>query len=334
MSQSISSNIAKVLPSVALHHSPQWMGAGGRRRVRGGGEFPLQSSSRSDRGFTLIELLVASFVGIMLIGMMLQSVNSLRRVYSRDIISTRVNQDLRGSLDMIGINVRQAGENLTVNFPAIEIIDGASGAPDELFLRRNLLDEVLNVCVDISEGSSTTSIYFATVAADPGCVFSDNQHNYNTWRAERLAAADSTLDAYAFNSATREGEFLLYTGENNDGTELSLTRLNGTWQHEYTIGSSAIYLLEEWHFRLQGDVLQLIVNGDDSNVLNVAFGLTDFQISAMMQDGSTQAALGRDDDWTTLAALSVSLTAEATFAGNTIERSLTSQFFPRNILSN
>jgi len=108
----------------------------------------------------------------------------------------------------------------------------------------------------------------------------------------------------------------------------------GTWEHTYNTGSSAIYILEEWLFRLNGDVLQLIIDGDDENALNVAFGLTDFQVTARMQDDTTLDSLGAADNWTSLKSLEVTLAGEDSFAGETIEASLTSEFFPRNILSN
>jgi len=87
-----------------------------------------------------MELLVASFLGLIILALGAQSTLSLRRLYLHDIVRTRVNQDLRGSLDMIGVNIRQAGENFTMSFPAIQIVNGTGGAGDQLILRRNLLD--------------------------------------------------------------------------------------------------------------------------------------------------------------------------------------------------
>ena len=288
----------------------------------------------SDKGFTLFELLVASFIGLTIFALAAESVLSLRRVYSHDVVGTRLIQDLRGSLDMIGINVRQAGENFTVYFPALEIVNGSSGAPDELIMRRNLLDEVLNVCTDIAAGSTETTIYFATAGTDAGCTRSDNLPNYNAWRDYRLAATGQQLTAFAYDPSLRSGEFFVYSGENDSGSELTITRTAGAWAGSYSLGSGALYILEEWKFRLQGDVLQLIVNGDTTNTLNVAFGITDFQVRAHLEDGSVLDSLAASDDWTALSAIEVTLTAQAAFAGQTETKSLSARFFPRNVLSN
>lgn len=288
----------------------------------------------SDSGFTLFELLVASFIGLTVFALASESVLSLRRVYSHDIVGTRLIQDLRGSLDMIGVNVRQAGENFTMAFPAVEIVNGSSGAPDELIMRRNLMDEVLNICTDITAGSAVTSIFFATAGTEPGCARTDNLVNYSAWRTYRLAAAGQQVKAYAYNPGLRTGEFFVYASETDSGTELNITRSAGVWANDYTIGSGAVYILEEWHFRLQGDVLQLIIDGDVDNALNVSFGLTDFQVRAHLEDGSVVDALAATDDWTQISALEVSLSAEGAFAGETLSKSLSARYFPRNVLSN
>ena len=94
-------------------------------------------------GYTLIELLVALAVASALLGATLAVAMSSRESYTTDQNRTRTNQNLRAALDLVGIEIRQSGERLPSDFPALEIVDGAEGAPDRLILRRNLLDEVL-----------------------------------------------------------------------------------------------------------------------------------------------------------------------------------------------
>jgi type IV pilus assembly protein PilW len=228
---------------------------------------------------------------------------------------------------------RESGENLSSVFPAFEIINGAAGAPDELIIRRNLLDEVLNLCTALSAGSGTSEVFFAVASApSSACTYSNNNFNYTQWRSYRLANSGTTK-AFIYNVSTQLGEFFDYSGETNTGTTYSITRSGGTWQNTYSVGSSSIYLLEEWRFRVQDGVLQLLENGDTASPRNVVAGITDFQILAVLADGTTQEAWGRTDRWNNINALDVRLSGSESFAGRAVTRSLSSRYFPRNILS-
>ena len=64
------------------------------------------------------------------------------------------------------------------------------------------------------------------------------------------------------------------------------------------------------------------------------FGITDFQVTLHMVDGSTKTSFDRNDNWTSIAGVEVSLTAEESFRGAPMSRTQSSRFFIRNILSN
>ena len=288
----------------------------------------------SDKGFTVAELLVASMMSLLILAMALESTNSMRRLYMHDIVRTRLNEDIRGALDIVGVNIRQSGENLARSFPAIQIVDGSSGAPDQLILHRNLLDEVLGVCTAISAGSSAADIFFADGSTTAGCDYASNNRNFTSWRDYRLADANQSVKAYIFNISTKAGEFFNYNSETNTGTQYYLTRSAGTWGSNYDVGSSAIYVLEKWQFRVVDEVLQLVIDEQEDNVLNVAFGIKDFQVVAHMTDGTDRNVLGTADNWTGIAYLSLSITAESSFGAQPISSTLSSRYFPRNILSN
>lgn len=286
-----------------------------------------------NKGFTLIELLVAGMIGLVLMGLAFASLMAQRELLYYDFIRTRVNQNLRGAFDILGANIREAGENLPGSFPAVEIIDGGEG-PDELILRRNLLDEVLKVCQNIAGGSGDR-VYFATAGELEGCSYGDNLQSYNTWRTHRLTKGGS-VRAYIHDTGLNEGEFLDYNNEANTGTELYVTR-TGTWSRDYTVGSSAVYMIEEWHFRvggLDGDLLELIENGLVDNPMNVVADIQDFELRAYMQDGSIKDSLTNLDDWTTLRGVEVKLVGRGSFNNRAINPELTAKFFPRNVLSN
>ncbi len=289
---------------------------------------------RFDKGFTVVELLVASTVSLLLLAMALESTNSMRRLYMHDIVRTRLNEDIRGTLDIVGVNIRQSGENLARGFPAIQIIDGASGAPDHLVLHRNLLDEVLAVCVALTAGSTTSDIVFADGTTTQGCDYASNNRNYTSWQNYRLADSNQSVRAYIYNISSKAGEFFNFISETDTGTQYLISRQAGTWGNNYDVGSSAVYILEKWEFRVVDDVLQLIVDGQEDNALDVAFGIQDFQVSAHMNDGTDKSALTSADDWTDIAYLNLTISADDSFGGQSISSTLSSRYFPRNILSN
>jgi hypothetical protein len=274
-------------------------------------------------------------IGMIILAMCLTTTLWNRSMYSHDLVRTRLNQNLRSALDIVGITIREAGENLVSTFPALEIVDGASGAPDEVVLRRSLIPEVLNFCQNIASGTNNADIYFAnslgTIAA---CDYASNQHNFTVWQSERALQAGNLI-AYAFDPITRNGEFINISAETDTGSEYYLTRSAGTWQNNYTAGIGAVYILEEWRFRVQNNYLQLIQDGDTANPLNVAFGITDFQVTLSMADGTTLTSFAAVDNWSQIRTVNITLIGnDALPKGQIINSSLTSNFFLRNILSN
>ncbi|RMG39430.1 MAG: hypothetical protein D6719_13380 [Candidatus Dadabacteria bacterium] len=293
----------------------------------------MKLSLHAQTAFTLIEMVVAMALGMLILGMAVSTTISNRELYETDSTRLKVNQNLRAALDFMGLNVREAGENLSASFTAIEIIDGQAG-PDELIIRRNLKDEVLKLCVDLAAGSTVQDVLFATSGTTPGCIYSDNTHNYSVWRDYRLQSEAQEVKAYIYDASSGLGEFFTYDSESDNGFELSIHRKDGSWANNYSSAATAIYILEEWRFRLNGDVLELIENSDFSAPQGIVYGIEDFQVSAIENDGTVKQAFGSNDDWTALKAIRVTLLGDASYRGNSIARSATAEFFPRNILSN
>src|SRR5262245_36038760 len=99
-------------------------------------------------GFSLLEMLVAMSVVLLVAAAAMSMAQSSRRLYNSDGARVAVDQNLGIGMNMLGIDVRQAGERVQADLPAIEIVDGVSG-PDTLIIRRSLLDAVLPVCKTI-----------------------------------------------------------------------------------------------------------------------------------------------------------------------------------------
>lgn len=305
------------------------------------------SSRRSIRassdGFSILELLVAlaivSIVGAAALNLAL----SARGIFEQDQQRTAINQNLRSGIDLLGIDVRQAGERMPGNAPAIEIVNGTSSAPDELMLRRNILDYVLPVCKNINSGTARDQAFVALKkgggTVPPGCSpvpDSDGDgwpDNLGAWRNYRLSHGGSVL-AYIYNPVTKLGEFFTYDAE--DKSTFHIHRANGApWTYDYPMGQQpSIYILEQKRFLMSGDVLQYVLNEDSAHPYNLVNHLENFQVRALLDDGTALTTMPSTADWTRLQSVEVKLVGSATFSGRTLRRTLMSRFFPRNILSN
>src|SRR5690606_49337 len=93
----------------------------------------------TEGGFTLLEVLVSMSLTGILMAMVIGSVLLFQGGYATDVVRTRVNSNLRSAMDILSMNIRQAGENLQASFPAVIVEDGEGGAPDVLRVRRSLI---------------------------------------------------------------------------------------------------------------------------------------------------------------------------------------------------
>lgn len=288
----------------------------------------IRFTHSSAKGFTLIEFMVNMLVASVILLPALSFTTLHRRVLVNDSSKTKLVQNLRGALDVIGATVRVAGENLPSSFPAVLV---TSGLTDEIRLRRNLIDEILPVCSAVTAGN--TQITFGVTTSPPaGCVYSGQTTAYNSWRNYRINNG-GTVKAYIYNSSTKTGEFFFYSGEQNTG---SIYRINSTsgLGGSYPVGSSTVFILEEWKIDMSSDMLRLIENNDSASPLNVAFGMTDFQASVYMQDGSTKTSFAGTDQWNQIKSIELALSGSENSGYSSISRTISGRYFPRNVLSN
>jgi type IV pilus assembly protein PilW len=278
-------------------------------------------------------MLVASVVA----GAALSVTLSSRQLLDADQKRSQVNQDLHIGLDLLGIDLRQAGERLPGDFPAVELLNGTSGAPDTLIIRRNLLDEVMPLCKRIDAGTTTDEVQvYKTgtvgcnkVADTNGDTWPDN---IGAWRSYRIANGGA-VKAYVYNPVLKQGEFFVYDGDGSTKAFLSQAD-TGPWTYTYKVNQVCrVYVIEERRYALNGSVLQLVINEDTAQAQNVLDGVTDFQLQALLENGTTVDTLDASDLWGDLAAINVSVTGATTVDGETVTRTLTSQYFPRNVLS-
>lgn len=284
----------------------------------------------NSRGFTLIELLAATSAGLLILSFAVPFTSMFRDTMGNDIAKSRISSSLRGGMDIIGADIRVAGENLPSVFPAVELTNGASGAADTLYLRRNLLDEILPVCAASAAGATT--ITFANNSTVAGCSYSGQTTAYNSWRNYRISQG-GTVRAYIFNTVTKLGEFIRYNNDVNGGTSYSVRTASGLTR-AYPAGSSAMYMLEEWRINLASNSIQIQTNQDATTLGTISFGITNMQVSILMQDATTKTAFTTADAWDQIKSIDLTLTGVDEYRNQNITRSLIGKFFPRNVLSN
>lgn len=121
-----------------------------------------QFTQGSNKGFTLLELLVTLVVASVITGLALKLIVDQRQLFLNDQSRTQVNQNLRASLDLVGADIKQAGERLTTStLPVVKIINGSATdpkVPDELVLQRLVIAESLPVCKTVTIGTTTSEI--------------------------------------------------------------------------------------------------------------------------------------------------------------------------------
>jgi len=294
----------------------------------------------SDRGFSLVELLVAFAVsGIVLAAAMTLAIEN-RALVTRDQGRAEVNESLRVSLDMMGTDVREAGERLPSDFPAFEVLDGPSGTPDTLIVRRNLLDEVLPLCGTITGGLSTNEIPVADYGTSPtaGCSPLPDADgdgwadNIGAWRRYRTAHGGA-LWAFLYDPVVRRGEWFHYDGEGGSSNERLHRANTDVWSRTYSAANQCrVYLIEERRYYVSGQTLELELDHEDTP-RNVTAGLSDFQVRVVLQDGTILDGMDASVDWSSVQAVELQLTGSVAMKDRAVVRTLSAEFLPRNVLS-
>ncbi len=280
----------------------------------------------------MVAIGLSALIALMIVSVALAN----RNIYQRDIVRTRVNQNVRAALELIGAEVRQAGERLPASFPAIQLTDGGSTTPDTLVLRRNLLDDALFGCGDLAAGAVTTSIPLSrNGAVQSACIYANQLGKMNSW-ASYITALGASPKVYVFNQTTRAGEFMQLTGSptTNTGTVIRLNITGITPANSYVAEATWLYILNQWQLGVNSGVLRIVENNESATPQNVVDQITNFQVQLVMQDGSIVDSLAATGSWTSIQAVRVTITGEETNAqGQVLTRTLSSDFFPRNILS-
>jgi Tfp pilus assembly protein PilW len=322
---------------------------------------------RKDSGFTITEVMVAGLMSTLILGGSMELSNSLRKMVVQDQTRIQMNQNLRTSLDLIGQDVRQAGERLSSTDQAVQVINGSGSDPDTLTLSSDTGGlPKLPLCAPINSGSSRDNVDVADnlspnspnyrTACDKANRDSNDSGNWpddlEQWKDYRVNNG-SVVYAYIYDPTTNVGEFFTYDDEDSSGTKLH--RANGTaWANNYTTNAYVVLGYQRKTYRLVnnpsrvGDrFLELTINDATNNGVTkkLANRLADFQVQAWMPNDTTaktnfpsvtSGGTTTTYSWQGLENLEVKLKSTTPSSNSGISTSnltTTGKFLPRNTLS-
>ena len=312
------------------------------------------SRSLRTRGFTILELLIALAVGGLVLSMALALTLANRDLMSADEARTALNQNLRSGADIIGDDIRIAGERLRGSPPTLMPIVIRNNT---IMLRNNEEDIVMTLCQDKLRVSDT-KIYISREGTSTHSGCQSSPEKAQVWKDRRTGKEgkpgynpNGTVLVYVHkpdtsgnpNQDNSQGEFFQYKSEGKDSGGFFIVRPSGGSGKEYTAltGPSAnpkfqpkMYFLEERRYELKDGVIKLRTSDNlGPEGVGVIDNVSEMGIVAVMNDGTRQSTLDKPSDWLKLRAIEITLEGTVTVRGKPITRKLVSQIFPRNVLS-
>jgi hypothetical protein len=274
-----------------------------------------KSQRSSTQGLTLTELIVSTVVATMVISVSLGGAIFNRELYAQDEVRTRVNQSLRSSMDLLGADVQQMGEQIRrddPNFPVVELTRNPTNPTDDnwnstLIMRRNLLPP-LTVCQNLGDPGNDTANPVVPPTAQNNITqirvferdlnpnddvrpFGACPELLNELDTTSAPAADTilerwntarinnggTLRAFLYDGSGG-GQFVTVTGStspDNDSRFITIQAANGI--QFYANGSARLYLLEQRQYQVDANNnLQLTI--DAGTPQTIVSGIQRFQV--------------------------------------------------------
>jgi hypothetical protein len=212
----------------------------------------------------------------------------------------------------------------------------------------------------------------ATADRNGNSVPDDNIERWSNYRLDSARSGAPVINAYIFDG-TNTGEAFPYTGEGRTTTNFTiagsgrrlevrrftLSRGSGSWPST-SIRRYFLYIVEERRYRLDGDTLEVVVNGAAPTKL--VNGLNQFQITVNRQPSlsantipedfcwrnpsATGATVlgapipaapdtcGTNNTWSSIQSIDVTVAAASTTQGQVAsDRTQTKRYFPRSVSS-
>lgn len=244
---------------------------------------PTQKNS----GFSLIELIVAMAVSSIIIVLASQALLQTQSSFSRDQRRVSANQKMSSVLELVGREIRQAGELITdPDFPTIQVVPLSAGenAPVSLIIYR-AISTPISMCTTHADGAAVNRLFFAVNTATnltcqvlptgitAGNIFPTEQQE--GWISQRTAAGGRALGMVANNplpvGSRRAFRPFIYNSELSDpgidSLNLSIGITPVTTTGTINIANSA-YLVSKREYLICGSDLVVRINSNVESTLN------------------------------------------------------------------
>lgn len=336
----------------------------------------LLRTNNSEKGISIIEMLASILISGLVVGVAFSGFDVYRQSFVRDQSRSSVNQSLTGVSSLIGPDILQIGQGLTddPNFEAVSVtqedIPGTDDKSSVITITKALVSASLPICADIEAGTTDDITVMDTTNPDlGGCDFVDSlpKNTPDGWpdilkifRDNRVKSGGTTR-AYIYDGSANF-EIFNYTGETYDSSKAFMETDTHTWQHDYSKnGTGRVHIVEQRTYRLNRDAgedsgtLELVINGDESNVLTLAENIANFEVVvSLIEDVSEETTYqcriippGDDDclpdgvpySWAQIQYIEMITTLapdEEDFKRSGLTEEdlvLTERFFPRNVFS-
>jgi prepilin-type N-terminal cleavage/methylation domain-containing protein len=249
------------------------------------------------QGFTLIELLIGMSLTTIVAALALQAIVRTQSSFNTDQKTVETSQKISSVLDVVGRDVRQAGELLVeANFPIIQVKPLANGGSSLIIYRA--LSEPISICKDYVSGTATSELVFATdkkvsaastldanadklyCTVDPGTVASPTIVSPNifppkqqeSWIGQRLIARDQKAFGMIYKATSRATQSFVYTSESNPSNysggslnlKIGVNSLTPPTTQDIKIGDIA-YLVEKKEYIVCGTELKVRINSNQES---------------------------------------------------------------------
>jgi prepilin-type N-terminal cleavage/methylation domain-containing protein len=244
-----------------------------------------------NKGFSLIELVVTMAITSIVIALISQSLLQIQNSFSKDQKRVSANQKMSSVLEIIGREIRQAGELITdTDFPTVQVIPLSTDAnpPVSLIVYRAISNPI-SMCTTHADNAVVNRLFFAvdtavnlTCQVLPASVAAGNTFPVEQqagWINQRTAAGGSALGMIANNPVLPVGSPrvfrpFIYNSELstpginslNLSIEISPITTTGT----INIANSAYLVVKKEYLICQSDLIVRINSNVESTLNNPA----------------------------------------------------------------
>lgn len=294
----------------------------------------------------MIELLVTMAVVGLLLALVLPIVLSNRRTVEFDQVRTGVNQTLRAAHDLIAADIRISGERFNeIGLGILSPVELGADANGSVLVLRRALEEWLPVCDEPLTGSTIT-VALTGVVEPQRCIVQrtvesggvDWPPNVLAWRSILLPAGNRGT-AYIHDRVSGLGQYFVVETDPADPLVVRCVA-DCAWNPsaEYSDSRGGIIgLLDVVEYRVDDEGVLIRRNAVSGDVLRIADGIVDFDVAITRDDGTgadeVVTEFAPSSSWARIRSVNVTLAVALDQGGTDVDRQMTVEYFPRNVLS-